>query len=72
MASVTAQALADLVDVLVGLAPGSAAAEKPQHAIEHLLMTALGSGGRSVGERLVESLTRHGFVLERLDALPCM
>jgi hypothetical protein len=61
-----------LVDSLVALAPGTAAAEQPQHAIESLLMAALRSGGRQAGERLVDSIAEHGYAVERLDALPCM
>lgn len=61
-----------LVDSLVALTPGTPAADPLQHAIEGLLMGALRSGGREVGERLVESLAAHGYALERLDALPSM
>ena len=68
----TSQSLAALVDALLSVTPGSAAAEKPQHAIESLLMDAVRSGGRSAGEGLVDSLAGHGYVLERLDALRSM
>jgi hypothetical protein len=70
--SVTSQSLPALVDALVSVTPGSAAAEEPQCAIESLLMDALKGGGRPAGEGLVDSLAGHGYVLERLDALPCM
>jgi hypothetical protein len=70
--SVTSQSLPALVDALVSVTPGSVAAEQPQRAIEILLMDALRSGGRPAGEGLVESLAGDGYVLERLDALPCM
>lgn len=68
----TSPSLPALVEALLALTPGTEAAEVPQHAIEHLLMDALRSGGRVAGEGLVESLGGQGFRLERLDALPCM
>jgi hypothetical protein len=64
--------LGTLVDRLLACAPGTAEAESEQHAIESLLMAALRGGGRPGGEQLVASLATHGYVLERLDALPCM
>jgi hypothetical protein len=70
--SVTLPSLPALVDSLVSLVPGTAAAEQPERAIESLLMDALRSGGRQAGEKLVESLGAHGYAVERLDALPCM
>ena len=68
----TALSLPALVDALVRTTPGSAEAEKSQRAIETLLMDALRSGGRAAGEGLVDGLAGHGYLLERLDALPCM
>jgi hypothetical protein len=70
--SATSRSLPALVGSLVALAPGTAAAERAQHAIEGLLMDALRSGGRVAGEGLVESLEAHGYALERIRALPCM
>jgi hypothetical protein len=64
--------LRTLVDRLVACTPGTAEADVKQRAIETLLMAALREGGRPAGERLVESLVGNGYVLERLDALPCM
>jgi hypothetical protein len=69
---VTSESLPALVDALVSAAPDSATAEKSQRAIESLLMGALRSGGRRAGEELVDSLAGFDYVLERLDALPCM
>jgi hypothetical protein len=69
---VTSQSLPALIDALVGMTPGSAGAEESQRAIESLLMDALRSGGRPAGEGLVEALSGHGYVVDRLDALPCM
>jgi hypothetical protein len=66
------QSVPALVDSLIALTPGTPAAEQPQRAIEVLLMNALKRGGREAGEKLVESLVAHGYVLERVDALPCM
>jgi hypothetical protein len=57
---------------MVSRAPGTSAAEAEQRAIESLLMAALREGGRAAAEKLVESLATHGYLLERLDALPCM
>jgi hypothetical protein len=64
--------LPKLLDALVALEPGTAAAAAPQRSIETLLMDALRKGGRRAGEKRVESLAAHGYGLERLDALPCM
>jgi hypothetical protein len=64
--------LQTLVDRLVTCTPGTAEAEAEQRAIESLLMAALREGGREGGEQLVGSLASNGYVLERLDALPCM
>jgi hypothetical protein len=69
---VRSRSLPALVDSLVALTPGTAAAEQPQRTIEGLLMDALRNGGRQAGEKLVESLIAHGYTLERLDGLPCM
>ena len=69
---VASRSLPALVDSMVALKPGTAAAEQPQRAIESLLMNALSRGGREAGEKMVESLVAHGYALERLDALPCM
>ncbi len=69
---VAPKSLPALVDSLVALTPGTPEAERPQHAIEGLLMDALKSGGRQAGEKLVESLVAHGYALERVDALTCM
>ena len=66
------QSVPALVDSLIALTPGTPAAEQPQRAIEVLLMNALKRGGREAGEKMVESLLAHGYVLERVDALPCM
>lgn len=71
-ALMTSQPLPALVDSLLAQAPGTPAAEQSQHAIEGLLMNALGRGGREAGEQMVESLVAHGYQLERLKALPCM
>jgi hypothetical protein len=64
--------IAPVVGRLLSRAPGTKAAGKEQHLIEHLLMTALKQGGRVAGEQLVESLTAHRYTLERVPALPCM
>jgi hypothetical protein len=60
------------VNRLVTCTPGTSEAEAEQRAIESLLMAALREGGRRGGEQLVGSLAGNGYVLERLDALPCM
>jgi hypothetical protein len=67
-----ARSLPALVDALIALPPGSAAAEQLQHGIESLLMAALRRGGREAGETLLESLAAHGHELDRLDTLPCL
>jgi len=66
------QSLPALMGRLLTCTPGTSEAEAPQRAIESLLMAALREGGRTGGEKLVESLADSGYVLERLDALPCM
>jgi hypothetical protein len=60
------------VQRLLSVAPGSPEAEAEQHAIESLFQAVLHQGGRPAGEALVQSLAADGYVLERLDALPCM
>lgn len=64
--------LPTLVGSLVAKEPGTEAAVTLQREIEGLLMQVLRSGGREAGDALVESLAEHGFVLERLEALPSM
>ena len=61
-----------LVDRLVSCTPGTTEAEAEQRTIESLLTATLRKGGRPGGEQVVGSLVSHGYVLERLDALPCM
>jgi hypothetical protein len=68
----TSHPLPPLVDSLLAQAPGTPVAEQSQHAIEGMLMGALGRGGRQAGEQMMESLVAHGYKLERLKALPCM
>ena len=52
--------------------PQSPEAEVQQHAIESALMETLDSGGKTAGETLVQSLEVHGYVLNRLNSLPCI
>ena len=64
--------LGPLVDRMVAHSPETPVAEELRHAIEGVLMGALATGGRSAGEALVQSLGAHGYVLDRLNSLPCM
>jgi uncharacterized protein DUF4375 len=56
---------------ILSVAPGDPSVIEETHAISHLMIVALRQG-RAAGERLVESLADDGFVLERVDVLPCM
>jgi hypothetical protein len=56
---------------ILSVAPGDPSLVAEEHAISHLMIVALREG-RVAGEKLVESLSDDGFVLERIDGLPWM
>jgi hypothetical protein len=64
-------ALAPYIRRLLSVAPGSRAAVAEQEAISSLFIAVLREGGRKAGEALFEALADEGFVVERIDALPC-
>ena len=55
---------------ILSVEPGHPSVIKETHAISHLMRVALGEG-RAAGERLVESLADDGFIVVRVDVLPC-